>query len=94
MLVCLYELMGTAIFMNLVIVSQVTGSDVWGISGPLALFVSINIFGGVSGGHFNPAVTLGVYVRECKFKENLKFMWMIIGSQCAGALLGMLLSVT
>lgn len=93
LLVCLYEFLGQAFFMYLVIVSAVTGSDHWGITGPLALFVMVNIFGGVSGGHFNPAVTLGVYVREAKYTENLMFMLMIWASQCAGALLGMLFSV-
>lgn len=92
-LVMLYEFMGEAFFMYLVIVSAVTGSDTWGITGPLALFVMINIFGGVSGGHFNPAVTLGVYVREAKFAENFIFMLLIIASQCAGAIFGMLVSM-
>ena len=89
-LVCLYEGLGVMFFTYLVIVSSVTGSDSWGITGPLALFVAINIFGGVSGGHMNPAVTLGIYVREAKYAHNLMFMLMTIASQCAGAMVGML----
>ena len=64
LLVCFNEFMGQIFFMYIVLVSSVTGSDVWGIAGPLALFVMINIFGGISGGHFNPAVTTGVFVSQ------------------------------
>ena len=77
--------------MYAVLVSGGTGSDSWGITGPLALFAIVNIFGGVSGGHFNPAVTLGVYVREQKWAENFIFTIMIIASQVGGAIVGMLL---
>jgi aquaporin Z len=40
----------------------------------------INLFGGISGGHFNPSVTTGVLVRERNFGKNLGFYLMIIGS--------------
>ena len=91
-LVCIYEFLGEIFFMYIAIVSGGTGSDSWGIAGPLALFAVINIFGGVSGGHFNPAVTLGVYVREAKWAHNFLFAIMIIASQIAGAIVGMLLA--
>ena len=93
-LVCIYELLGQILFMYIALVSGGSGSDSWGIAGPLALFVVVNIFGGVSGGHFNPAVTLGVYVREAKWAENFIFMLMILTSQLGGALIGMLLAST
>merc|ERR1712109_189670 len=73
-------------------VSGCSGSDSWGIAGPLALFAIINIFGSVSGGHFNPAVTLGVYVREALWVKNFFFMIFIIASQISGALVGMIIS--
>jgi len=91
-LVCFYEFLGQIFFMYIVLVSGGSGSDQWGIAGPLALFAIVMIFGGVSGGHFNPAVTLGVYVREAKWAGNFLFMIMIIASQITGALVGMLLS--
>ena len=88
-LVCLYEFMGQVFFMYAVLVSGGSGSDTWGITGPLALFAIVNIWGGVSGGHFNPAVTLGVFVREREsFGENFCFMVSIIISQLCGALCG------
>lgn len=52
------ELLGTALF-------------VWGIictntpvSIPFSLFASVVIFGDITGGHFNPAVTLGVFIQN------------------------------
>ena len=91
-LVCLFEFMGNIFFMYAATVSGGSGSDTWGIAGPLALFAIINIFGGVSGGHFNPAVTLGVYIREAKWAENFLFTIMIIASQILGSLVGGLLA--
>ena len=79
-LVCLNEFLGQIFFMYIVLVSGGTVSDIWGIAGPLALFAVINIFGGISGGHFNPAVTAGFYVREAKWAENFVFMIMIMAS--------------
>ena len=34
------------------------------ISVGLTLFANISILGPVSGGHFNPAVTMGVFIKE------------------------------
>ena len=79
-----YELVGTAIFIYMILVS--TGDA---IAVPLALFSVIIIFGGITGGHFNPAVTLGVYLHEGKWKENAPFMMLIMTSQLVGSLLGM-----
>ena len=78
--VCLYEFLGQIFFMYAVIVGAGSGSDFAGIVGPLTLFAIVNIYGGVSGGHFNPAVTIGVFVREEKKSENFLFMIMIICS--------------
>ena len=91
-LVAFNEFLGVTFFMYIVVVGGVTGSDIWGISGPLALFVMINIFGGISGGHFNPCVTLGVYVREAEWGKNLVFMLMYIIAQISGAIVGMMLA--
>lgn len=91
-LVCLYEFMGQIFFMYAVLVSGGSGSDYAGIVGPLALFAIASIFGGVSGGHFNPAVTIGVYFREAKYAENFIFLIMIVASQICGALVGMFFS--
>ena len=63
-IVAFYEAIGTAIFVYMIIVS--TGDA---LAVPLELFSMIIIFGGVTVGHFNPAVTLGVYVHEGKWGQ-------------------------
>ena len=84
-LVAAYELLGTAIFIYMILVS--TGDE---LAVPLALFSVILIFGGITGGHFNPAITLGVYFHEGKYCENLFFCILIMLSQLVGACLGMI----
>ena len=91
-LVCVYEGLGQIFFMYIAIVSGAGSDNGWGIAGPLALFAIINIFGAVSGGHFNPAVTLGVYVREAQWSRNIILMFGIIVCQIGGALVGMALA--
>ena len=71
-LVATYELIGTAVFVYMILVS--TGDA---MAVPLALFSVIIIFGGITGGHFNPAVTLGVYISEGKWKANAGFAVLI-----------------
>ena len=71
-LVATYELVGTALFIYMILVSK---GDAMGV--PLALFAMIVIFGGITGGHFNPAVTLGVYIHEGKWKENAGYAALI-----------------
>lgn len=68
-------MIGTASFIYMIIVS--TGDA---IAVPLALFASIIIFGGITGGHFNPAVTTGVYIKEGKYVENAAFYVLIMAS--------------
>ena len=50
------EMIGTSFFLYGIIM---TGSPA---SVPFSLFASILLFGGITGGHFNPAVSLGVYI--------------------------------
>ena len=80
--VCLCEAFGTALFIYGIMIN---GADNAGVAA--SLFASVLIFGGVTGGHFNPAVTLGVYFAEADFFGNLIFMLGIIIAQCAGGML-------
>lgn len=64
-IVCLYEMIGTATL----IIAVNWGVDLktanfQPISVGLTLFANISILGPVSGGHFNPAVTMGVFIKE------------------------------
>lgn len=49
----------------------------------LALAVAVSVFGGISGGHFNPAVTLGLAVADKHPRGRILTYW---GAQVAGAL--------
>ena len=59
----------------------------------IALFSCILIFGELSGGHFNPAVTLGVFIKEGvdKMQQNALFALKIILSQIFGMALAALI---
>ena len=82
-LVPVYEMLGTSLFIYSILVSH---------SNPLAvvvgLFSSIIIFGGITGGHFNPAVSIGVYLSNGKYMKQLLFLILIIVGQFIGACLG------
>ena len=80
-------MLGTALFVFAIFVS---GGNPIGV--PLGLFASILFFGGITGGHFNPAVSLGVYLTRDNKAGNAVFLVMIIVGQCLGAILGIFMS--
>ena len=82
-MVCFLEFLGTALFIFGIIMTNGP------VSIPFSLFASVVIFGDITGGHFNPAVTLGVYLQTGDYVKNLPFMIMIWFSQfCGGFLAG------
>ena len=81
--VLLLECIGTALF-------------VWGIictdtpvSIPFSLFASVVIFGDITGGHFNPAVTLGVFTSLGNYGKNFMFCILIMLAQFCGGMAAM-----
>ena len=90
LIVALYEAMGTGLFTYCILVSTADA-----IAASLSLFAMIIIFGPVTGGHFNPAVTLGVALWQI-FKGNvistLIMSVLIIAGQLVGAVAGALLA--
>ena len=83
---CMRELLGTAF---LVFAVAASGGKPEAIAG--TLFCNIMIFAGpLNGGHFNPAVTIAVLVREgmAKAGENLYMALMMIIFQITGGFLG------
>jgi len=89
-IVTLYEAVGTALFTYCILVSTADA-----IAAACGLFAMIVIFGDVTGGHFNPAVTLGVLVWQFFQSDpisKLLFSFLIILGQCLGALGGALLA--
>lgn len=85
-LVFIYEALGTMLFVYSILL---TGNP---ISISFSLFASIILFGSITGGHFNPAVTLAVYIKEAKFRENLGWLGLVILAQLCGAFMAQLLT--
>lgn len=91
--VCLCELMGTAFL--LIAVNWGGTSANTPISVGLTVFGMAQVFGPISGGHFNPAVTIGMFIKELgkttnnvSWAVNLGFAALIITSQIVGAIVG------
>ena len=89
LIVTLYEMIGTCMFTTMILISKANAE-----AAALGLFSQIIIFGDVTGGHFNPAVTLGVMISQISHEPmaQILFAAMIIIGQCSGAILGGLLS--
>mgnify|MGYP002632077514 CR=1 FL=1 len=85
--VCLYEALGTAC---LLITFNWSGPDAQAIA--ISIFASIIMYGQVSGGHFNPAVTIAVFIKETfmngNMASNLMMATIVILSQLVGATAG------
>ena len=86
--VLLYEMIGTANLLYAINTSAAGGLQPFAVG--LTIFGNICMFGEVSGGHFNPAVTIGVLIGEGmeNFAQNIGFASMIIIAQILGAFLG------
>ena len=84
--VCACEFLGTALFLFGIISTNLP------LTIPFSLLASVVIWGDITGGHFNPAVTIGVFTTLEKRSENIVFMFMIIISQIAGGMFGALMS--
>lgn len=65
-----------------------SGGNLYGVV--FTFFCLLQILGPVSGGHMNPAVSLGVYIREGK-SENTGFLIKIMIMQFIGAFVGVAL---
>ena len=84
--VVLAEILGTFIFFSVIL--KTAGTKYAPISIAIGLLTAIYIFGSISGGHFNPGVSIMQF-----FKNEISFMALIIyiSSQIIGALLALLL---
>lgn len=82
--ICFYELLGTAM---LVMGYNFTSA---GLAVGFNLFVGILMASKVSGGMFNPAVTIAVYTCDKTFLKNWMLIVMIIVAQVIGAYFGII----
>lgn len=87
--VMLYEMLGTA---TLLVAINFGSQYFTPIAVGLALYANIIYLGSVSGGHFNPAVTMAVLTRlgTENLGTNLVFAMIIIFAQVVGAVVGVL----
>ena len=80
-LVFAYEAIGTMLFVYSILLTANP------VSIAFSLFASIVLFGAVTGGHFNPAVTLGVYISEGQWRKNAFWLGTVIVAQVLGGFL-------
>ena len=82
--------MGTATL--LLAINWSSGGNPYSIA--ITIFAAIVVFGSVSGAHFNPAVTIGVLIKNGNMAKDLPFAIMIIISQVIGGFIGILTAFT
>jgi glycerol uptake facilitator-like aquaporin len=81
--VFLYELIGTSLLTYAVTMNNANAYSV-----AFFLYILLVIVSPISGGHLNPAVTIGVFVNEKKFGEDAVLLGMTIAAQFVGAFIG------
>jgi aquaporin Z len=70
------EMIGTFIFILLILVITSKNTEAINVALPigLALAISIVIFGDISGGHFNPAVSFAMFIKNPKVFTGLMLL--------------------
>ena len=80
------ELTGTFIFILLILVITSKNTEAIKVAVPigLALAISIVIFGDITGGHFNPAVSFAMFIKNPKLFTGLMLL-VYVTAQVIGA---------
>ena len=90
-IVCIYEALGTGLLIFAINMSGPgSPSAKFGIC--FTVFSLILIAGPISGAHFNPAVTLGVYISNVHWKSDWGFCLLIMLAEFFGGIWGMCLA--
>lgn len=74
--VCLFEFFGAGLLLFTINVSQTSGNPP--IAMGMALFAGIVMFGNISGAHFNPAVSMAVFIEQGATNMRKNFCFMVL----------------
>jgi len=85
---CINEYIGTFLFVLLISLAAGSGSSLAGLAIGTMLMCMVYMGGHISGGHYNPAVTLSVWIRGKApwWKCGLYILVQSIGALCAGGI--------
>ena len=88
--VCFYEALGTAGLIIAINWSATTDNPLNANVIGMYIMTAALCWGGITGGHFNAAITIAVFIKEARKSklENYLFFFMIIFAQVIGAFVG------
>lgn len=89
-IVFFYEAIGTGLLVYAINLQQGQAFGQFGIA--FMLFALLLIGGPVTGAHFNPAVTIGVYISNKHWKEDWDMFLITVFGQIVGGIFGISLS--
>ena len=88
LVVCVYEFLGTAFLSYGLLMS--TGDA---IAVSMVVFAIILVLGPISGAHINPAVSIGVFIEQKKYGQDIMLLLLILVAEVAGAMFGIVMTL-
>jgi aquaporin Z len=85
-----YEFMGTGFLLYAINMSVNYPFGQFGVA--FMVFAMILIGGPITGAHYNPAITLGVYISNKNWAEDISMLVVMMSAQFSGAFAGCLLA--
>jgi len=89
LIVFLYEMMGVAMLVYAINMQYGEGFGVFGIA--FMLFAWLLIGGPITGAHFNPAVTVGVYISNKHWQEDVSMFLITLLAEFVGGMVGIMI---